>query len=336
MTTKALFALKENLDAMTQMTETPAIHSLHALRDALEQAERQLVRLDRENIVAFLVGLDRIEVMLAGYGQDKSAVRAEEGRWESLQKRIAAKPGLVVTAAANAGGLSKLRSQHAPALGSWWHLDAAIARGRTQTLKRVGMAIGIVAVVALVWGGYTTVLPATNPGVDTTMTIEQLVTAQKWSDALAAVTQARQTRPDDPELLTWEAVLHEQLGSTTQAESTLAQAQQAFVGEAAAFWTLVGNQRQQAGNLLGAAAAGQEALALAPQDAQVTFLLGSVAEASGDMVQAAAYFSQTVALAEGTNPELGVITKMRMGNLMPSLEALPNPAPVETITQTTP
>lgn len=326
---------KEQLRSMTQITEEPTTnHSLHDLRDALEQAERQFVRLDRENIVAFLVGLDRIAAIFAGYGEGKSVVHAEAGRWESLQKRIAAKPGLVVTAAANAGGLTKLRSQHAPALGSWWHLDTMMAQGRTQTLKRVGIAIGAIAVVALLWWGYTTFFPAVASSADATTTIEQLVAAQKWPEALAAVTNARQTSPDDAALLTWEAVLNEQLGNATQAQIVLTQAQQKFAGPPAAFWTLVGTARQQVGNLPGAAEAGQQALALAPEDAQVTFLLGSVAEASGDMVQAAAYFNQTIALAGDANPELGVMAKTRMGYLMPSIEPQPNPAPAETLTNT--
>lgn len=325
---------KEKLKSMTEISEVPTTQSLYGLRAALEQAERQFVRLDRESIIAFLVGLDRIEAMMAKYSQDKSAVRAEEARWESLQKRIAAKPELVVNTAANAGGLPKLRSQHAPALGFWWHLDAAIAQGRTQTLKRVGLAIGAVALVALLWWGYTTFFPATGSPADASTTIEQLVTAQQLPEALAAVTTARQMAPDDAALLTWEAVLHEQLGNTAQAQTALAQAQQKFVGQPAAFWMLVGTDRQQVGNLVGAAEAGEQALALAPQDAQITFLLGSVAEANGDTAQASAYFSQTIALAGDANPELGVIAKTRMGYLMPNIEPLPNPAPAETITNT--
>ncbi|MEZ4623063.1 MAG: tetratricopeptide repeat protein [Caldilineaceae bacterium] len=319
---------------MTEPTQVQPSHSLHGLRNALEQAERQLVRLDRENIVAFLVGLDQIDAMFTGYGQDQSAVRAEEGRWESLQKRITAKPKLVVNAANNAGGLAKLGSQYAPALGFWWHLDAAVAQRRTQTMQRVGLAIGAIAVVGLLWWGYTIFFPAVASPADATTTIEQLVAAQQLPDALAAVTNARQTAPDDPELLIWEAVLNEQVGNTAQAQTALAQAEQTFVGQPAAFWRLVGTKRQQVGNLPGAAEAGQQALALAPEDAQNTFLLGSVAEASGNTVQAAAYFSQTIALADDENPELGVMAKTRMGYLMPSLEPLPNPAPAETITNT--
>jgi tetratricopeptide (TPR) repeat protein len=319
---------------MTQLTEVPANNSLHSLRDALEQAERQIVRLDRENIKPFLIGLDRIEQMFAEYGQDKGAVRAEETRWESLRSRLSANPGLVVTAAANAGGLAKLRSQMPPALGPWWHLDAAVAQGRIQMLRRAAMIIGAIAVVALVWWGVTAFFPSTDAPADTTAAIEQLVTAQKWPEALTVVAQARQTQPNEPELLVWEAVLNEQIGNTALAQTSLAQAQQTFVGEPAAFWLLVGTHRQQAGNLQGAEEAGQQALVVAPQDAQVTFLLGSVAEARGDMVQAADYFSQTIALAGDTNPELGVMTKMRMGNLMPRIEALPNPAPDQTATPT--
>lgn len=319
---------------MTQITEPQAKNSLQSLRDALEQAERQVVRLDRDNIKPFLLGLDRIEEMVMEHGQDKGAIRAEETRWNSLRQRIAASPGLVATAAAKAGGLSKLRSQEA-AVGPWWHLDDVVAQRRTQKLQRTGLAIGVVLVVALLFWGFTTFFPSAGSLTNTTAEIEQLVTAQKWPEALAAVQKARQTLPNDAELLVWDAVLNEQVGNTAQAQSTLAQAQQTFVGQPAAFWTLVGNHRQQVGNLDGAEEAGQQALTIAPQDAQVTFLLGSVAEARGDSVQAAAYFSQTIALAGDTNPELGVITKMRMGNLMPHIEAVPNPAPAQTITQTT-
>ena len=319
---------------MTQITEVPSNHSLQSLRDALEQAERQVVRLDRGNIQAFLTGLDQIEQIFAGYGADQGAVRAEAARWESLRSRLTANPGLVVTPAANAGGLAKLRSQQPPALGPWWHLDAAMARGRSKTMKRVGMDIGAVVLGALVWWGMMTFFPSSGSQTDTTTAIEQLVTAQKWPEALAVVVQARQTQPADADLPLWAAVLYEQVGNVTLAQTTLTQAQQQFGGDPAAFWTQIGTYRQQVGNLAGAEDAGQQALAAAPQDPQVTFLLGSVAEARGDMVQAANYFSQTIALAGDTNPELGVMTKVRMGNLMPSLEALPNPAPAETLTQT--
>jgi len=163
-----------------------------------------------------------------------------------------------------------------------------------------------------------------------------LVTDQKLPDALALVEKARQTKPNEPELLVWDAVLNEQLGDAARAKTSLAQAQQKFVGQPAAFWTLVGNHRQQVGNLPGAEEAGQQALTLAPRDANATFLLGSVAEARGDTVQAATFFSETVILAGDGNAQLGVIAKMRMGNLMQRVEPVAGAAPVPTTTPKSP
>lgn len=325
---------------MTYMIESPAKSSLHTLRDALEQAERQLVRLDGANVETFLVRLDQIEQMFAEFGEEKVAARAEEGRWTGMLNRISAKPELVVNAAAHAGGLTKLRAKHSPATGRWWHLDVDLARRRTQTLLRIGMTIGaIVVVVAVLFIGSNYFTPsATNAGslADTNAAIDSLVTDQKWPEALAVVGKARQTLPDEPELLVWTAVLAEQTGDA--AHTSLAQAQQQFVGPPAAFWTLVGNRRLQVGNWAGAEEAAQQALASAPQDAQVTFLLGNIAEARGDTLQANAYFSQTMTLAGEANPALAALVRVRMGNLLQQVEPLPLPvpAPVETATAASP
>lgn len=320
---------------MTHIIESRATSSVNTLRTALEQAERQIARLDGSNIKAFLELLDGIEQMFADLGPEQSELRAEQGRWEGLRNRIDAKPQLLVNAAAQAGGLAKLRAQHLPATGPWWHLDATAAQRRTQTLKRAGITVAAIVVVgALALWGINAFTPGAGSPTTITGQIEQLVTDQKLPDALAAVEKARQTRPDDPELLVWESVLAEQLGDAARATTSLTQAQQKFAGQPAAFWTLVGNHRQQVGNLKGAEQAGQQALTTAPQDANATFLLGSVAEARGDNVQAAHFFSETVALAGDSNAQLGVIAKMRMGNLMQRVEPLPAPSPIQTITQT--
>jgi predicted Zn-dependent protease len=321
---------------MTQNIEPQTKHSLHTLRDALEQAERQFARLDGSNIKTFLGLLDQIEQTFIELGDDESARRAEEGRWVSLRNRIEAKPQLIVAAAAHAGGLAKLRAQHPPATGPWWHVDTAVTSRRTQTLKRAGITIAaVVVVVALVLWGINAFTPSSGSLAISTAQIEELVTAKKLPDALAAVEKARQALPNDPELLVWEAVLNEQVGNAGPAKTSLAQAQQKFVGQPAAFWTLVGNHRQQVGNLAGAEQAGQQALTTAPQDANATFLLGSVAEARGDTIQAATFFSKTVALAGNSNAQLGVIAKMRMGNLTQQVGPVAGAAPVPTMTLTT-
>lgn len=319
---------------MTNLNSAETKSSLHTLRDGLEQAERQVLHLDRTNIEAFLVQLDQIEKIFADFGTDQSAVLAEAGRWSGLLNRITSHPKLLVDATSDVGGLPKLRSKHAPALGKWWHMDEEMKSHRTQSLKKLVMIVG--AIVVIVGVLYFTIDYFTpNSGLtNTTTDVEQLVTNQKWQEALTQVQTARKTLPNDPELLVWEAVLSEQLADTTQAKSSLAEAQQKFEGQPATFWTLVGTDRQMAGNLSGAEQAAQQALTTAPADPQVTFLLATIAEARGDMVQAADYFSKTIALAEDSNPELGVMAKMRMGMLMQQVQPAPVPMPEQTLATT--
>ena len=323
---------------MTQIIDSPSKGSLQTLRSALEQAERQAARLDGTNIETFLVGLDRIEQMFVEFAPEKSAVRSEDGRWQGLLNRIFAHPELVVNAAGHAGGLIKLRAKHAPAAGHWWRLDADIARRRAQTFKRAGLIAGAVVVLAIaVFLGnnyFTASNSAAGSLADTSAAIEPLVATQKWPEALAVVEKARQTLPNEPELLIWAAVLAEQTGAASSAQTNLTQAQQKYTGSPAAFWTLVGNHRLQVGNLAGAEQAAQQALTSAPQDAEVNFLLGNVANARGDTIQANAFFSKTIALAGEANPSLAALVRVRMGYEVQKVAPVPAPIPAQAITQT--
>ena len=76
---------------------------------------------------------------------DPSAMSAEEARWQSLLKRIGTNPKLLTGAAAEVGGLAKLRSQFPPAKGMWWHVDEQIAGQRSQMGRRLGIIVGVVA-----------------------------------------------------------------------------------------------------------------------------------------------------------------------------------------------
>ena len=171
--------------------------------------------------------------------------------------------------------------------------------------------------------------------VDTTQQIQDLVGEQSWQPAFTVVATALKSSPNDVNLLVWESVLAEQLGRNELAQSSLTQAQTKFAGTPAAFWTLVGNDRLDAGNWDGADEAAQQALTLAPEDANVTFLLGRIAEARGNMTQANDYYNQTIKLAGNANPQLIALVKIRMGfSSLQSAGPLPNAAPVPDVTQT--
>jgi tetratricopeptide (TPR) repeat protein len=168
--------------------------------------------------------------------------------------------------------------------------------------------------------------------VDTTNSLDRLIAEQKWQEGLDLVHSARAQYPENVELIVWEAVLNERLGNSEAAAAALAEAQQAAPDQPIQVLIYLGTNRQRVGDLEGAKAAGDQALKLDPNEPQAYFLLGSVAESQGDIGTAINYFDQTSTLAEGKNPQLAVIARVRMGQLMQnpgsiSPEATPSVTP---------
>lgn len=312
---------------MAHTIQTQTDNPANRLRDALEQAERQVVSLDGKNIEEFLMLLDSIEYMLEDFTEIEIDLRSEEVRWQSLLNRLSSRPGPVVAAASKAGGIGKLRAAHPPAESFWWHLDQVVSQNRRQSVQRVGLTLGaIVGTVLLAYWVLNTFFPP-NPDtillVDTTGRIEQLVMEQRWAEAIDFAEQTLQELPTEVELWAWEAVLLERLGDVDEAQEALDQALLLMEGRPEHLWLLVGNNRLQSGDLEGAEAAANRALEISPDEAQAYFLLAGVAEARGDVLAAIDLFNKTFDLAEADNPQLAVIAKVRMGQLLQSPPPLP-------------
>lgn len=320
---------------MAHAIESRANSPANDLRDELEKAERLIVTLDGANVEKFLLLLDRIEQTFEKLAQNKGDLRPEEARWESLLSRLSSKPGPLVAAANKAGGLAALRAAHPPAESFWWALDVEVANRRAKSVRRAFITI-IVAVLVVV-GGVRTINflfppdPRAVALVNVNSQIEQMIFEERWDEAMEIVVNAQQAWPDEPELAVWEAVLAEQLGDERRAQRALERAQQLVADNPVGLWVLVGNNRLNVGNLEGAEAAAAAALAIAPEEPQAVFLLGSVAEAKGDNATAIERFNEVFDLAEADNPQLAVIARVRMGNLLQRMEPFPESA---TITET--
>lgn len=299
---------------MAHAIESRANSPANDLRDELEKAERRIVTLDGANVEDFLLLLDGIEQTFEKLAQNQADLRPEEARWESLLSRLSSKPGPLVAAAKQAGGLAALRAKHPPAESFWWHLDVELATRRAKSVRRA--LITIIVTVLVVVGGLRAVNyffppdPRAVAMVNTNAEIEQLIFNGEWEAALEVVMRAEQEWPNEPELL----------GDERRAQRALERAQQLVADNPVGLWVLVGNNRLNVGNLNGAEAAANQALAIAPEEPQAIFLLGSVAEARGDNATAIERFNQVFELAEADNPQLAVIARVRMGNLLQRME----------------
>jgi tetratricopeptide (TPR) repeat protein len=230
--------------------------------------------------------------------------------------------------------MDKLRAAHPPAESFWWHLDAEVTRRRIQSVRRMITTLVVAAIVVV--GGYYAIdffFPP-NPEavlmVETSSSLDRLIAEGRWQDALDVVAAARTQLPNNPELIIWQVVLNERIGNPEAAATALAEAQRILADQPLQLLIYLGNNRLRAGDIDGAQVAGDEAMRLSPDDPQVSFLLGGVAEARGDIPTAISYFDQTFVLAEESNPQLAVIARVRMGNLLQNPGSLISPAATPT------
>ncbi len=328
---------------MAHSVESRSNNPANVLRDALEKAERQAVQLTGVNVESFLLLLDQIDHYFETLTSEELDLRPEETRWQSLLIRLDAKPEALVAAARKAGGLAKLRASHPPAESFWWHLDGELGKRRLHAARRFVVTL-VTAAVLIVVGYYAlnAIFPPNAAAVrmiELTSAVEPLIANQQWDEALALIEQAQAELPDEVELVLWEVVFSHEAGYTERVQSALARAQEMAPDRQPELWVQLGNFYLQAGDMTAAENAGQEAYALAPENPQVTFLLGNLAEEKGDVATAIAMFEQTFTLAEEENPQLAVIARVRMGNLLQRAPAIGPGAPLSdsvTMTETTP
>ncbi len=310
---------------MAHAINTRANAPANALRDDLGRAERLIVSPSVENVEELLLLLDRIEWRFDELARNGVDLRPEKGRRQGLHGRISTRPGDLVRAARRAGGLSQLREKHAEheqvdTTNFWWHLDATVANRRYLSLRRTSLIFGsIIGVLVLIYWALTTLFPPSPETLllmDVNSKLDNLILNEQWADALAVVEQAREQAPDAPELLVWSAVFNERLGNDGVAQQRLARGLEVSTGPPADFWNLVGQLRLRAGDLAGAQVATQNVIDIDPENPEAYFLLASVAEAEGDVPRAIELFNRTFELAQEDNPQLAVISRVRLGTLL--------------------
>lgn len=298
------------------------------LRDLLDTAERELPVLTSAGLTAYLLRLDQIDVLLTELAA--ADLRSEQTRWEDLQIRLSKRAGNLVSLAGPLGGFAALRRAHPPATGAWWHFDELAASRRNTTLRNVVVALlvaaGLLVLATFIYQRFLAPSPQTILVVDTLTKVEELTAAKQWAEAQRLTEAALQTVPNDQDLLVQAVVLAERMGDAAKVAAYTARATQ-VMADPVHFQLALGMRRLQASDIDGAEQAANAVLAVKPREAQAFFILGNVAEARGKQSAAIDYFNQAATLAADTNPELTVISKVRVAALLQQQGAGPEPAP---------
>lgn len=324
---------------MAYRVDSRANTAADALREAMGRAERQIIQPNRENIESLLLTFDQIEQMVNGFSEGDIDLRSELARWEALQNRIRNNPGVIARAARAVGGLQQLRAKHPPASGMWWRADELHATQTRQTLQRT--LLTLVTIVVVLVGGWQLVNfffppdPTAVVMLETSNRIEDAISKDDLPLARQYVDETLQTNPDAPEMLIWSIVLAEKMNDTVRATSDLEHSKEVFADQLPEFWVMLGNQRFQLGDLEGAEAAANEAIAINDREPQIYLLLASIAETRGQVDVAIRYFEQTYELSD-SNPQLQVVARYRMGQLMQQAPMLNPSTPLTETTSITP
>ncbi len=291
------------------------------LRDKLDEAERAVLLLRRDNAESFLVLLDSIEDCFSQLESSGLDLRPEQTRWLSLQGKLRSDAGRIVRVFDSAGGLRQLRERNSPAQGMWWRLDEVVAANRRHLIRKMSVTFGsVVLVAAMVWALFEFIPVDANTVIasEAITSVRQLTLEENWDSALAVIEEAKHelTKPD-AELLIWEAVVRDKLGQGEIVDDTLAEAIALIEpDQKSSYWWTLGSAYATVGDLKKARKIGEDAIRLYPLDPQGYFLLGTVSEMEGDTGAALELFEKTFELALDSNTQLAVIARVRMGTLL--------------------
>lgn len=305
------------------------------LRQLLARSEERVINVASQAEAAELYAwLDQIDHMWPEVQTMGANVRAEETRWQSLQERLAARGAKVLRAWQGSAGLAAARqAAQPPASAWWWWLDQVMAQKRRAVLRRVGLlALALLALLAVAAFALPRLFPV-DPAVRAAYRLQNAAdVALANGDAQAALlsfSQAIEINPNDSSLLISHGVVAEMLGQNALAEQSWQRARALLPGDEAQFLAergLVYIRTQQPQQAAGDAEA---AIALNPDLAMAHLVLGGALEGLGRYQEAVSAYQQASALAEADdNPQLTVMARTQMANLLQRIQASPPSTPV--------
>lgn len=291
------------------------------LRRLLDETERQIVIMQEtpNGVRDVIQNVDRIDQLLDELAGPLYDTRAEEGRAESLHKRLERDAPKVAKLVRTHG--------HAAALAdspTWKDIvtTATAHRQRQQRRWLIGGAAAIV-VAFLLFVVVPWIFPPA-PQANTTP-IMQDAAMGNVAAALQAANVERTRVPTDPAGALWAGALYFKQGNTAAATAAWNEARQ-LTGDDGTFYFDRANVLTQLGEYDAALEDAQRLIAMPDRAAYGYYIRGAIAEARGQTQQALQDYQQAATLADqSNNPQLTVTARTRMGYLLQSGGGMPTP-----------
>jgi tetratricopeptide (TPR) repeat protein len=302
------------------------------LRSLLAQSEKRIVNLrgDPSNGFDLLNDMDRIAALwpeLEAVGAD---LRAEEGRWETLQAAVHQAAPRLLRALRPLGGLPALRTVAHPdgQAAWWWRLDDEVASANRRRLKRMGIiGVGIVALL-VVAGLLFRILFPVDPLVQEAA--GKIIDGQNkiqmeadYSAALPLFRDAVALTPGDPEAWLWLGATQRKLGDVQSSAESFRRAA-ALTPDQVAHRSQKATVYQVLGMLDEAASEVEAVLALDAENPQAYLIQASISEARGQYPAAIESLQKAADLADQRNePQVSATARYQLGFLLQRLPIVP-------------
>lgn len=294
---------------------------LRATLSVLEDREPALKSLNAAEALALLQEMDAAYALFAHLESADMDLSSEQGRFESIQKKVRKRSGTILKAMGGPAALADHRRAAEPTNEQrWWFIHALVA-ARKQRMVRQLLITGavVLAVIGAFYVAFQTVLAPSPEAVARLDAENQSMAAFEQGDlaqALVEVNKGLAVVPQDTGLLILAGAFHELLGQNEAATQQFAQAKSAAANEE--FYRL--GRAQVYLRTLQAEKAETEARAALdtnPQSARAALILGQSLEIQDQRQEAAQAYEQAAELAQASNEnEVFVMARLALGRMM--------------------
>lgn len=306
------------------------------LRALLTESEKLLANLrgHDSNALELLRDMDRIAALRPELEAAGADLRAEMGRWETLQSVTRVNASRVLRSLRSLGGLPALRAEAHPdgQAAWWWYLDREVATHARARFLRFGIiALAVVAVVVaagLILNTLFPVDPRVQEAASKIMLAQtEIQNASDYAAALQLFQEAAALTPEDSEAWLWLGATQQKLGDEQASAESFRRAGELTPDEAD-YRTRRATVFFALGMLEEAASEVDAALAGDPENPQAYLIRAGVHDVRGQYLEAVQALQQAADFADKRNlPQVSATARYQMGMLLQRMPVGPQPSP---------